>query len=793
MARKRNWIYAVSAIAIAVALTPGLARAQGPVEEQEIVITATKRESTIQEVPFSVNAQTQQDIERSGATTIEDVSRSVAGMSVQNLGPGQSQVSLRGVSAGQVVRDQPGVKEQVGVYIDESVISLSLFTPDLDLFDLNRIETLRGPQGTLFGSGSVGGTLRYITNQPDLEDYAATIEANVNTVTDGGEGGHLKGMVNLPLVDGALGLRLVGYHTEYAGFIDAIREGGAITEDVNEGSRSGLRAALGMQLTPNLLVTPRIVYQMVEMDGFNRQEVYNLLANPYTTTRPPVTFDERQQFLALDEEFSDETFIGDVTVNWDLGAVDLTSITSFVSRNILVSRDATSLTGSVSVDLGFDPDAVVLPSNLRDTTDLDQFTQEVRLASDYGGPFEWLLGAFYSDVDRVYHQRLPTPGYDFYTDLALGAGTAAAVANGFPADSPYNSDLPYDFKQFALFGEASYDLTERLTVTAGARFYDFDEQRRFTSGGLFSNGDDRTDSTNSSGISPRAIVSYDITPEVALNVQASQGFRLGGVNDPLNLPLCSPQDEAIFGGYQTYEDETSWNYEAGVKVTRPRYFFNAAGYYNDISDLQVTLDAGSCSSRIVFNVPEAHAAGVEVEFGWTPFTGFEVSFAGSWVEAEFDSTVRDGLGNVIGGIREGNRLPSVPEYQAALTTAYYFPLARWGEGLEGFLAGSVQHMGSRFTQPSDQEPGAGDFVSNLPFAGATGNEVTSVDLELDPYTILNLNAGIQTENWAVILFANNVTDENANLAFDRERGGRARLAFHTNPPRTVGLTVRRSF
>ena len=141
------------------------------VTEGEIIVTATKRASTVQDVPFSINAQTQEDIQRANAKTLEDISHNVAGLTVQNLGPGQSQVSIRGVSAGQIVRDQPGVKEQVGVYLDESVVSLSLFTPDFDLFDLNRVETLRGPQGTLFGSGSVGGTIRYITNQPKLGTY----------------------------------------------------------------------------------------------------------------------------------------------------------------------------------------------------------------------------------------------------------------------------------------------------------------------------------------------------------------------------------------------------------------------------------------------------------------------------------------------------------------------------------------------------------------------------------------------------------------------------------------------
>src|SRR5438067_7206582 len=171
-----------------------------PVEEQgAIIVTATKRASTVQDVPFSINAQTQADIQRAHAQTLEDISRNVAGLTVQNLGPGQSQVSIRGVSAGQIVRDQPGVKEQVGIYLDESVVSLSLFTPDFDLFDLNRVETLRGPQGTLFGSGSVGGTIRYITNQPKLERFEGEVEGGVSVAKGGDLGYEAKGALNIPI------------------------------------------------------------------------------------------------------------------------------------------------------------------------------------------------------------------------------------------------------------------------------------------------------------------------------------------------------------------------------------------------------------------------------------------------------------------------------------------------------------------------------------------------------------------------------------------------------------------
>src|SRR5687768_9675509 len=156
--------------------------------EGDIIVTGTLRESTIQDVPFSINAQTEADIQRSGATTIEDLSRNVAGLSVQNLGPGQSQVSIRGVSAGQIIRDQPGVKEQVGVYLDESVVSLSLFQPGLDLLDVHRVQAPRRPRGALFGCGSVGGTIRYITNEPDMDSFAGSVEGNVN-VLDGGDMG----------------------------------------------------------------------------------------------------------------------------------------------------------------------------------------------------------------------------------------------------------------------------------------------------------------------------------------------------------------------------------------------------------------------------------------------------------------------------------------------------------------------------------------------------------------------------------------------------------------------------
>jgi iron complex outermembrane receptor protein len=823
--------------AAAQAANPPASAAPTPVQEQgAIIVTATKRASTVQDVPFSVNAQTEADIQRANAQTIEDISRNVAGLTVQNLGPGQSQVSVRGVSAGQIVRDQPGVKEQVGIYLDESVVSLSLFTPDFDLFDLNRVETLRGPQGTLFGSGSVGGTIRYITNQPKLETYEGQLEAGINVAKGGDVGYEAKGALNIPISNVAA-IRGALYYSRFPGFIDAV--GPASGKNVNHGERYGGRLSMLLQPTDNLKITPRVVWQRANADGFNRQEFYNLYDNQFTGAPSGTDLGRRTIYRKLPERFSDQTSLYDLTMSYDFGGAELTSVSSYMHRNILVSRDASALTGSVTVSfasafLGTDPvrsnliaAQTVLPSNLRDTTKLDQFTQELRLGSTGSGPFQWVFGGFYSHVDRKYRQRLPTPGYDVAGDLFLQelcfdqaqasatcrinaplpanrtpfVSTDAAIANGFPANSPYNADLPYIIKQKALFGEASYKFNQ-FKITAGGRWYDFREKRNFISGGIFANGDTRIgDRTKSNGFSPRGIVSWEPNRNLSVNAQIAKGFRLGGVNDPLNIPLCSGGatgvDAQTFGNRPTYKDETLWNYEAGVKYSRRGITFNAAAFHNDIKNLQVTADAGSCSSRIVFNVPKAHSNGIEAEFSVHPVVGLDLSVAGSVIDAKFDSSVTTAGANpvVIAGIRDGNRLPTVPKYQVAATATYG---QRFNSNADWYVNGSVQRIGNRFTQPSDQEPGAGVFDSLFynTVTGAFGDRPNTNfgSLRLPAYTLVNLSAGLKWDSGLeLVAYVKNLFDANPKLSLDRERGGRARLGYNVGQPRIIGMTARYSF
>ncbi len=793
----------VGAAMLALAAPAYAQTADEAIDGNEIVVTATKRNETIQNVPFSIAAVTAADIQKTGATNIEDIARNVAGLTVQNLGPGQSQVSVRGVSAGQIVRDQPGVKEQVGVYLDESVVSLSLFTPDFDLFDLNRVETLRGPQGTLFGSGSVGGTVRYITNQPKLGVTEGAVEAGINAFDGGSLGYGAKGAVNVPMGEKAA-LRLVGYGEKFGGFIDAIGPAGG--KDVNDGRRYGGRLSLLLEPTDGIRITPRVIYQDVQANGFNRAERYNLYYNPLISAAQVLP--ENTQYLLLREQFRDKTTLADLNISADLGdRVQMTSVTSYINRDILVSRDASALTGSVYVSFAGAAAAAAggarLPSNLLDTTKLKQWTQELRLASTGNGPLQWVLGGFYSKVDRTYAQRLPTPGSDAFGQIFLNAAAGglpiSATYNGFPANSPYNADIPYDIKQVAVFGEASYEMGQ-FKLTAGGRYYDFSETRDFISGGIFANGDTfRGDKTSSNGFTPRVILSYKASEDVSLNLQASKGFRLGGVNDPLNIPLCSGgatgPDARTYGGRPNYKDETLWNYEAGLKASTNGITLNAAVFYNDIRNLQVTADAGSCSSRVVFNVPKAHSAGVEVEIGLKPAPGFEFSLNGSVIDSKFDSSVKDAGGAVIAGMRDGNRLPTVPKFQVAANASYVTAV---GDGLDWSINGSFQHVGNRYTQPGDQEPGTGTFTNSLffnPTTFAFGSGSYNFGSYLLPsYNLVNLSTGLDWDSGlSVTAYVNNLFNETPLLSLDRERGGRARIGYNVGSPRKYGLTVRQTF
>lgn len=759
-----------------------------------VTVTASLREEELRDVPFSVAAPSAQTMRQLGVSNLENIAIHVAGFSVQNLGPGQSQVAVRGASSGQIARDQPGVKEDAGVYLDGVPISLSLFTPDLDLFDVSRVEVLRGPQGTLFGSGSMSGTVRYISGQPELGVHNKFGELGANSVGGGGLGNAIKLGANTPLGDKAA-LRVVGFHEHTGGYIDAVQPTLSIKKDVNDGSRTGARAALLFQPSEGFSITPRLVVQQVRASGWNRQDAFNILGNPYTTTRPKVTLGDREQFTQIGEPYTDDFVLGDATMKWSWATTNLTSITAYSTRDILVVRDAGALTSSITGgSIGLPASVYTLNSPLDDKTNTKTFTQELRLAGN-GQHSHWLVGAFFSSNKRDYSQILTVGGFEAASKIP----TASVYAR---KDELYWSALAYELSQTAIFGEGTWAASKNLELTAGARYYNFSESRSQVFDGLFGEDDNgkpvsNPGSVDANGFAPRVMVNWRATAKTTFNAQVSRGFRLGGINDPINVNLCTAADRATFSGRNGWKDETAWNYEVGAKseVFQGKGSLNVSAYSMDISNLQLTVTAGSCSSRLVFNVPKARSTGIEVEFSAQPNAHWDMAASlalnTSQLKSSLTSTSSSGTVSVVSGIKDGNRLPSVPRQQFSASTTYKWAVAA---GWNASATGSFNHVGSRYTAIDDLADGFGAVDLNSFGKNTIGGPLTQstfrFNAELPAYQLINLRGGVSHGRWEASLYANNATDQVALLALDRERGTRARVGYLTNLPRTVGVSLR---
>ena len=342
--------------------------------------------------------------------------------------------------------------------------------------------------------------------------------------------------------------------------------------------------------------------------------------------------------------------------------MNLTSITSYSYRDILVVRDAGALTSSITGGSIGQPEQVY-------TLDapLDDATKSARI--DAGAPTGREQGTSPVARGRVPQQQHAQvrPGVCWCPGSRRPPASPTQGLRA-PRDVLFYSDLAYDLTQTALFGEATVNVSEQIDVTGGLRYYNFNEDRDQVFDGIFANDNTGTSivsvpgSTSADGFAPRFIASFRANNNVTLNGQVSRGFRLGGINDPLNVPLCTPQDLATFSGRDSWEDETAWNYEVGAKTQwmGGRTSLNVSAFHMDIRDLQLIVTAGSCSSRFVFNVPKSVSQGAEVELTAAPNRYVDFSISATLNNAELRSTLTstDSLGqvSVVAGIEEGNRL-----------------------------------------------------------------------------------------------------------------------------------------
>lgn len=616
---------------------------------EEITVTARKREESLQAVPAAVSVLGEQQLHRIGADDFQGFSRTVPGLNLTPTGPAQSNVNIRGVSTTSTVTS---AQSTVSFYIDDLPTLdsfLGLATPDLRLFDVSRVEVLRGPQGTLFGSGALSGAIRVITNKPKLAATEFAAEVGTATITDGDASYQLNAMGNFPLVQDRFAVRLVGYWREDGGYIDNILPGGKA--DHNSADTAGGRVSARLQASEALSLTLTSSYQENEFDQGPNSFYSAADGGPFQIVSFGPTGGR--------SEFTTHNLVADY--NW--GPATLTSSTTYGENDAETPTDGFSRLLSAALGL---PSTVGIP--LIDFAAGHAFAQELRIVSNADQRIDYLIGAFFLKrrSDRGQTFVSPVPGLTLFDFTAK-----------------------METEEAALFGEVNLNLTDRLDLTLGGRGFTNEFDLRSSSTGLISGlppGVVITDASaaDESGFNPKLVLSYRYSPEGMVYAQAARGYRTGFINIAVGDNPAVP-----------YDSDTLTNYELGLKS----YWFdrvlllNAAAYFIDWQDVQI--NAQRVINGILFdgiaNAGAAEAKGLEVEAVWIPAGSWEFSAAVAFNDTELTEIDPNFTVNAL----EGDELPAAPNFTSASAVQYAFDLGSWesyvrvehqyvGEALSGF-------------------------------------------------------------------------------------------------------------
>ena len=697
------------------------AGAQSPLEE--IIVTARKREEKAIEVPFSLQVIDSEALAQLGAVDFSDYARTVAGVSFEDKGAGRWTIFMRGVSTGS--DSDTGLQSSVGIYFDEIPISEDSSQPDLKLYDMERIEVLRGPQGTLFGSGSLSGTLRMLPKQPDPAGFSGESGAQISETEHGGLNYAIDGIVNLPLSDAAA-LRLVAYKDDNDGYI---KNGFSGAQDINYEHTSGARAALLFNPTEKLDITLNGIYQ----DG-NFGEYCQC-----TDHFPSLILDEAEP-----QPFEDRYELVGLKINYDFGLAKLTSVTSYYDRRRFFQNDIDYFTGLLGLPQAYSP----LTYTARTVT------QELRLASTGAGSLSWLIGSYFED----------------HHESALQSVSAAGEPVPPPADQLVNIDRITSNRQYAVFGEASYKITSQLTFTAGLRASRIDLDNTSIDNGVLYGGQTVAQGTsNNTPFTPRAILSYMPDEHYQIYVQASKGFRIGGVNP--GLPPCLAQNGCTVNVGSFFGPDSVWNYEIGTKLLAfdNRLALDADVFYINWSDIQINVMRGDGFNGFL-NAGKAVVKGLELAPRLQINAHLQVGGQFTYTDGKI-TELGPGLA-ATGVVALGNAVPAVPR----IATSGF---AEWGTSFAKDSWVNVRADVSYTTTRYDA------FASTQP-------------IPLLPYALGNIRVGLNQGLYSTSLFVNNVTDRRAMLSEQNYSGVHdgepySWLRYNVNIPRTIGLAVSRRF
>ena len=625
--RRGMWLHIAASGGVLVS-AQGAAQTSGAVAVEdapidEIVVTAQKREERLFEVPMSISAVTSEEIQRRAALTIEDMQYSVPGLSITQFSPGQQRVQLRGIS---VFTGLP----TVGTYLDEIPLNTESNQNGLDvqLLDLERVEVLRGPQGTLYGQGAMGGTIRYITREPDLRDFGFEASGEIGFVEGGGTDADVRGAVNIPVVSDRFALRIAGNYRRYGGWIDNPRLG---LKNINDGDSGTVRVKGVVRASEKLDISFLYSHQKLELGSGNFADANGKNVEALTT---PVT---------------SRADIANLTINYDFGFATLTSATSYIDRLDTIQNDASRsfiplFELPAPFGFGFPPgtfQSVALNQRLKN----EIFNQEVRLASDGSDRLTWTIGGMYRDArpSAVTSSAL-TPGLLPFTIIST-SGT-------FPSTS----------ESWAVFGEAGYKFTPQLTATVGARYFE-DRRKQNTSSTVFGNASVDTGTGNFNAFSPRFNLAYQPNEQVNLYANVAKGFRSGGFN-------LTSAGGGLLTIPPTYDPETLWTYEVGGKLQTAdrKLSAEAAIYYNDWTDVQSLAFAPPPFNAFSFVVNGTKLAGwgADAQLTYRPVPALSLILSGSYNDTTYRTTTPEH--------NRGDRADYVPRYTLSASADYRFNL-----------------------------------------------------------------------------------------------------------------------
>jgi iron complex outermembrane recepter protein len=701
---------------------------------QEIVITAEKRESTVQNTPISLTAVSGTDIQDRGLTDLSSLLQSVPGVSMRTSGPGMAEFEMRGVAS------TGGNSPTVGFYYDDTPLTAPGATNEGKivispaLYDLDRVEVLRGPQGTLYGSGSMGGTIKVVPNAPDPAAFDASAEAVLADTDHGGFDHAENAMVNLPFGNGLAAVRIVGSYSDDSGWIDRIviapgqfpvptngtTRGNVLAapvaadyHDVNDTARTTVRVSALIKPIDGLTISPSFFHEKLTAGGL-----------PYIDSDPGT--DAHYQPFDVAENYFDEFDLGSVNVKYRTDAVELTSTTSYWIRHEPLTQD-TSESWQTGLGLpGFEPAnggigaAYAYENNLS-----HQLTEEIRLASAGDSRLKWLVGYFYEDFESHWNITFP----------------AADAEPVFGSNQLFNYFSPNKILQQSVFGEVTYNITEPFAVTAGLRRYHYDSPVTVDQSGALADTVLNSTLEKDQGVTPKVSLSYDFDKDLMVYATAAKGFRPGGGTGPVPTsgPLsCEAELQAEYGTTQfvsgpiSFKSDSVWSYELGEKLRAAdnRVTVNASGYFETWSGVQQTNALSPCGYIYTANAGDAHVYGGELEVQAIVIRDLVVSANTSYSHAALVSSAL-----LDSGFNPGTPIQDVPRWTASASIAYR-------HSLTDQLA---------FTARADNT-----------YVGSRTDETFAINT-LPSYDLTNARAGIEGDNWSAVLFVNNVADKRALL------------------------------